>query len=135
MDMFSCNSSLPPTVSLLLFSSSQHDVERPAVLGIGVDDMFVIVQCYDQLLPEERQLPMPERIGLTMKHAGMSILVTSVTDVCAFAVGSTTVRTLRVYLCVYTCVYTHSVLFVHSFAEGCLGLIYPHPLKMVDRRN
>ena len=54
--------------------------------------MFVIVQCYDQLLPEERKLSMPKRFGLTMKHAGMSILVTSVTDVCAFAVGSSTVR-------------------------------------------
>ena len=53
--------------------------------------MFVIVQCYDQLLPEERKLSMPKRFGLTMKHAGMSILVTSVTDVCAFAVGSSTV--------------------------------------------
>ena len=56
-----------------------------------MDDMFVIVQCYDQLKPHELQLPMHERMGLTMKHAGMSILVTSITDICAFAVGSTTV--------------------------------------------
>ena len=63
-------------------------------LGIGVDDMFVIVQCYDQLKPHELQLPMHERMGLTMKHAGMSILVTSITDICAFAVGSSTVRRL-----------------------------------------
>ena len=61
------------------------------LLGIGVDDMFVIVQCYDQLRPSELKLPMSERIGLTMQHAGMSILVTSITDICAFAVGSTTV--------------------------------------------
>ena len=53
--------------------------------------MFVIVQNWENLSPETHSKPIPERIALTMKHAGMSITVTSLTDILAFAVGSTTV--------------------------------------------
>ena len=64
-------------------------------VGIGVDDMFVITQCYDQLTLAEKALPMHQRIGLTLKHAGMSIFVTSITDICAFGIGSTTVSPFK----------------------------------------
>ena len=53
--------------------------------------MFVIVESLRQLTPKERQLPVQERIGLTLKHAGVSITVTSVTDIVAFGIGGSTV--------------------------------------------
>ena len=38
--------------------------------GIGVDDMFVIVQAWTNLAPEICQTqPIQERIGLALKHA------------------------------------------------------------------
>ena len=54
--------------------------------------MFVIVQCWynlrkDEILGKTHE----EKIGVTMKHAGVAITVTSVTDVFAFGVGSITV--------------------------------------------
>jgi predicted RND superfamily exporter protein len=61
-------------------------------LGIGIDDMFVIVQClnnHKQGDPDGRT-PVPDLIGAAMKHAGVSITVTSVTDVLAFGVGAVT---------------------------------------------
>jgi len=53
--------------------------------------MFVIMQCWNNLSPGEMKRPLPERMGLTLQHAGVSITVTSVTDFVAFAIGATTV--------------------------------------------
>ena len=55
--------------------------------------MFVIVQSFENLGPETKSLPIAERIALTMKHAGVAVTVTSVTDVLAFGIGATTVST------------------------------------------
>jgi Niemann-Pick C1 protein len=57
--------------------------------------MFVIMACWDDLSKEQKKLPVPERIGLMLKHGGVSITVTSVTDILAFIVGSSTVSYSR----------------------------------------
>ena len=56
--------------------------------------MFVIVQCWSNINKDSRSSVMstPEKIGLTLKHAGVSVTVTSVTDVFAFGVGAVTVK-------------------------------------------
>ena len=60
-------------------------------LGIGIDDMFVIVRCFDNISQEEKKKSsLVTNIGLAMKHAGASITITSVTDICAFATGAIT---------------------------------------------
>lgn len=61
------------------------------MLGLGVDDMFVIASCWSNLLPAERKLRLDQQIAITLKHAGLSITITSVTDFVAFIVGSFTV--------------------------------------------
>ena len=61
------------------------------LLGIGVDDMYVIVQGISNLSESDRKLPIHDRIGIAMKHAGISITVTSVTDMAAFLIGSSSV--------------------------------------------
>ena len=65
-----------------------------SLTGIGIDDMFVVIQCFNNL-PEEQTLgrSLKDRIALTMQHAGVAITVTSATDMVAFAVGSVTVST------------------------------------------
>ena len=63
--------------------------------GVGVDDMFVFVSTWDNLRPDERLLPLKEKIALVCKHAGVSILITSVTDVAAFGIGATTVNKVK----------------------------------------
>lgn len=66
--------------------------------GIGVDDMFVIVTAWESLEPHYQSQPIPNRMAVAIQHAGISILVTSVTDVLAFGVGATTVSLLLLYL-------------------------------------
>ena len=61
-------------------------------LGIGIDDMFVIVQCWYNLNEEDiKGKTLHEQIGKTMKHAGVAITVTSITDVFAFGIGAVTI--------------------------------------------
>ena len=54
--------------------------------------MFVIVGAWQNLSSAERSLPIQQRMALTLKHAGVSITVTSVTDIVAFGIGASTVR-------------------------------------------
>ena len=75
-----------------VFYGPVHSILPFLLLGIGIDDMFVIVQCWSNLDKEESKRSLPRRIGTTMKHAGVSITITSVTDFAAFAVGATTVQ-------------------------------------------
>ena len=58
-------------------------------LGIGIDDMFVIMQCLNNVKRSRAAAAtsVPELMAETMAHAGVSITVTSVTDVVAFGVG------------------------------------------------
>jgi len=51
------------------FSESRH-----IFAGIGVDDMFVIVQAWDNLPPDvHNNRDVAERIGLALKHAVSTI--------------------------------------------------------------
>jgi len=63
-------------------------------LGIGIDDMFVIAQCWSNMNndPANALLSLPQKMGLTLKHAGVSITITTVTDVFAFGIGAASVR-------------------------------------------
>ena len=63
------------------------------ITGIGIDDMFVIMECWYNLSsdPSMAAMSIPERMGRTMRHAGVSVTVTSITDVFAFGIGACTV--------------------------------------------
>jgi len=92
------------------------------LLGIGVDDMFVIVQCLDNL-DEKATLSVEERVAKAMQHAGVSILVTSFTDAITFFIGSTTsMPVLRqfCYFCALGVIFLF--LFASSFFVACLLL-------------
>jgi hypothetical protein len=45
----------------------------------------------DNLKKEDKATSVPERLGQTLRQAGVSITVTSLTDVVAFAIGTSTV--------------------------------------------
>ena len=66
-------------------ASIAHNLLPFMLLGIGVDDMFVIVSCIDQA---PIHLSANERFKIGLKHAGPSITITSVTDALAFFLGA-----------------------------------------------
>ena len=81
-------------------------------LGIGIDDMFVLAQCWSNISadPDSADLSLPEKLKATLKHAGVSITVTTVTDVFAFGLGALSVR--RLFILYY---------LVYSLFRKCLG--------------
>ena len=58
-----------------------------AVLGIGLDDMYILVSSWRLTRVSD---PLSQRVQLTLKDAAVSITITSVTDALAFAVGEIT---------------------------------------------
>lgn len=62
------------------------------MMGLGVDDIFVMMACWRQNEARYRQRSIPEKMALMLQHAGASITVTSFTSVVAFGIGASTVR-------------------------------------------
>lgn len=57
------------------------------VLGIGIDDMFIMV---DELDRQPRDLSTTGKIKAVMKHSGATVTMTTMTDLVAFAVSTST---------------------------------------------
>ena len=68
------------------------------LLGIGIDDMFVIVQCLSNVEdsdPTFKDKSIDLLVGETLKHAGVAITITSFTDFAVLIVGTITVSRIR----------------------------------------
>ena len=81
-----------PFLCLGIYHPIPHIPHYPTP-GIGIDDMFVISQCWQNIRrdPANHGLSIPHKMGIALKHAGVSVTVTSATDVFAFGVGAVTV--------------------------------------------
>lgn len=78
--------------SLLGISYGPVHTSLPFLLmGLGVDDMFVMMAGWRKVQALHSDLTLPEKMAMMLRHAGTSITVTSLTDICAFIVGGTTV--------------------------------------------
>eukprot|EP00732_Lithocolla_globosa_P001632 Lithocolla_globosa_v1_NODE_847_length_3192_cov_9.743067.p1 type:complete len:916 gc:universal NODE_847_length_3192_cov_9.743067:339-3086(+) len=80
------------------FYGPVHSVLPFILLGIGVDDMFVI---HDAFRATPENLSLIERTALGLSHAGVSVTVTSLTDFVAFLIGFTTSLPALSSFCVY----------------------------------
>lgn len=78
---------------------SRYDViQYPRLLGLGIDDAFVIMQADAQV---DRSLDVEEQFGVIMRTAGASILVTSLSDAVAFLSGLGNSLPVIQYLCIF----------------------------------
>ena len=81
-----------------LFFSPLHNFIPFLLLGLGVDDMFVVARAYDVCtadtvsnLHSSNSAIVSDRISRAMRVSGVAITVTTLTDFLAFATGGTTV--------------------------------------------
>ncbi|EDO30398.1 predicted protein, partial [Nematostella vectensis] len=68
------------------------------VVGIGIDDMFIIINELDR---QDNKLSVIETIRLVMANSGMTVTMTTVTDLIAFVVSATTAFPCIRYFCIY----------------------------------
>ncbi|CAL8112733.1 unnamed protein product [Orchesella dallaii] len=107
------------------------------LLGIGVDDMFVIMQCWNNLFPDcltkPSKLSIPERMGMALKHAGVSITITSLTDIAAFGVGASTILPGLQSFCIYAAIGILAVFLLQTtFFVGWFAI---DQKRVEERRN
>ena len=71
-----------------------HPVLPLLCLGIGIDDMFVIMQSLHNIKKSKKieNISPSDEVPHALKHAGVSITVTSITDIFVFALGIFSVR-------------------------------------------
>ncbi|PFX12475.1 Patched domain-containing protein 3 [Stylophora pistillata] len=68
------------------------------VLGIGIDDMFIMV---DELDRQPRDLSTIAKIKAVMKHSGSTVTMTTMTDLVAFVVSTSSSFPAIKYFCIY----------------------------------
>ena len=71
------------------------------LLGLGVDDAFVLSSEFLRHSREGNGKSIPDRIAATARTGGISVLITSATDALAFLVGATTVLPALGWFCTY----------------------------------
>eukprot|EP00752_Nemacystus_decipiens_P003771 g3472.t1 len=80
------------------FYTPLHTVLPFILLGLGVDDSFVICNAFGRTDPRKS---LPDRMKEGLGTSGVSITVTSITDFVAFMISSTTVLPALSSFCVY----------------------------------
>jgi predicted RND superfamily exporter protein len=75
-----------------------HSVLPFVILGLGVDDSFVIVNCFDRTSPND---PIPKRLSDALANAAASITVTSLTDFVAFMISTTSALPALASFCAF----------------------------------
>lgn len=109
-----------------LFFGPMHSVLPFLLLGIGIDDMFVIVQSWDTLeaaRQKQNDLSLAERMGEALSQSGVAITITSVTDIIAFAIGGTTILPALSSFCIYASVGIVAIYFFQcTFFVACMSL-------------
>lgn len=109
--------------SVFFFYSPVHTSLFFIILGLGVDDIFVIMAAYRKISESCKDVSLEERIAKTMQKAGAAITITSLTDIIAFSVGSFTILPSLRSFCVFgaMCILM-TYIYVVTFFVGVLTL-------------
>lgn len=109
--------------SIFFFYSPVHTSLFFIIMGLGVDDIFVIMSALRTVKSESNDLKLSEKIAKTLETAGASITITSLTDIIAFFVGGTTVLPSLKSFCIFAAVcILMTYLYVITFFVAVLTL-------------
>ncbi|RNA30704.1 Patched domain-containing 3 [Brachionus plicatilis] len=108
------------------------------VIGIGIDDMFLIYSSFQHIASKKttqtsKEKILEEVICKTLSRSGVSITITSLTDFTAFLVGITTgFKSVQIF-CVYAGI---SILFCYFYQITFFtGFLCWHCRRVLEQRN
>jgi len=108
------------SAGLGFFFTPLHTILPFILLGLGIDDSFVIAGAYEQVKGAK---DVPERVALALSHAGVSITITSVTDFVAFLLSTASSLPALTSFCLYAAMgILFLFLFQISFFSACLTI-------------
>ena len=102
------------------------------LIGIGVDDMVIIVSALDRVSELEPTLPVATRVGKAFARCGLSITLTSATDITAFLLGSVSKLPAIRLFCIYAAA---AILLTYCFmCTGFAAMLALDISRMEGRR-
>ncbi|NWI12127.1 PTHD3 protein, partial [Crypturellus soui] len=72
------------------------------ILGVGVDDMFIMIACWEKSVKQIEKSDTKAQMGETYTEAAVSVTITTLTDVLAFFIGTWTAFPSVRSFCLYT---------------------------------
>ncbi|CAF4815009.1 unnamed protein product [Pieris macdunnoughi] len=102
------------------------------LMGLGVDDMFVMNACWKIVMAHDSHKSVPVKIGLMLKHAGVSIVITSFTDIVALLIGAITILPSLKSFCMYAAM---GVFFVFCYSVTFYVAVFTLDLKRIESKR
>lgn len=102
------------------------------LMGLGVDDMFVMNACWKIVMAHDSQKSVPVKIGLMLKHAGVSIVITSFTDIVALLIGAITILPSLKSFCMYAAM---GVFFIFCYSVTFYVAVFTLDLRRIDSKR
>ncbi|KPJ02850.1 Patched domain-containing protein 3 [Papilio xuthus] len=102
------------------------------LMGLGIDDMFVMNACWKMVTTSKSSKSVPTKVGLMLKHAGVSIVITSVTDIVALLIGAITILPSLKSFCIYSAV---GVFFVFCYSVTFYVAAFTLDLKRIEQNR
>ncbi|CAK1545868.1 unnamed protein product [Leptosia nina] len=102
------------------------------LMGLGVDDMFVMNACWKIVMAHDSHKSTPVKIGLMLKHAGVSIVITSFTDIVALLIGAITILPSLKSFCMYAAM---GVFFVFCYSVTFYVAVFTLDLRRIETKR
>lgn len=96
------------------------------VLGVGIDDMFIIIDALDHVSQEKLGL---SRLEAALGHVGASVTMTTLTDMIAFAVSASSIFPAIRYFCLYASL---SILFSYFILLSLMIAVLSYDIKRIE---
>lgn len=102
------------------------------LMGLGVDDMFVMNACWKIVLDSGTRQSVPMKVGHMLKHAGVSIVITSFTDIVALLIGAITILPSLKSFCIYAAM---GVFFIFCYSITFYVAVFTLDVRRIEQKR